>query len=67
MINYLDIKGFLDLTIGYGLSPEEKEKLHEEFYEELYDEILSDWHKIYIHKINEKVEIFKKKRSWDDI
>jgi hypothetical protein len=67
MINYIDIKGFLDRQIGLGLSPEVKEKLHEEFYEELYEEILSDWTRIYIHKIMEKIEIFNKKQSWDDI
>lgn len=67
MISYTFIKDFLDLTIGLGMSPEVKEKLHEEFYEELHEEILSDWNRIYINKIMEKVEIFNKKQSWDDI
>ena len=67
MINYVDIKGFLDRQIGFEVSPEVKEKLHEEFYDELYEEILSDWQRIYIHKITEKIEIFYKKQSWDDI
>ena len=67
MIKYLDIKGFLNVHLGVGLSPDDKDKIHEEFYEELYDEILTEFNSKYIDKCYEKLEIFNKKKSWDDI